>query len=164
MPRLPRQGSHLLVILFEEVEFLFQAVQVSSQSGDDLVMVWLCPPQSLTVPLHWLAQGGLRLPSAELKLKQDERRSSADMCTSFSLCLAWIIIIFSHCLTSIFFFFFLNHKSLQILQKPLKSVHVNQKIFHMLQHFARSTRTSDPYINKMKKFGICCMLIYCWPW
>lgn len=61
----PRRGSHLLVILLEEVEFLLQAVQVSSQRGDDLVVVGLCPPQSLAVSLHRLAQGGLRLPSAE---------------------------------------------------------------------------------------------------
>lgn len=48
----PWQGSHLLMILLEEVEFLLQAVQVSSQSGDDLVVVRLRPPQSLTVPLY----------------------------------------------------------------------------------------------------------------
>lgn len=46
------QGSHLLVILLEEVEFLLQAVQVSSQSGNDLVVVRLCPPQGLTVSLY----------------------------------------------------------------------------------------------------------------
>lgn len=48
----PWQGSHLLMILLEEIEFLLQAVQVSSQSGDDLVVVRLRPPQSLTVPLY----------------------------------------------------------------------------------------------------------------
>lgn len=58
-------SSHLIMILLKEVEFLLQAVQVSTQSGDDLVMVRLCPPQSLTVPLYWLAQHSLRLPSAE---------------------------------------------------------------------------------------------------
>lgn len=62
---LPWQGSHLIMILLEEVELLLQAVQVSSQSGDDLVVVRLCPSQSLTVPLNWLAQGGLRLPPAD---------------------------------------------------------------------------------------------------
>lgn len=61
----PWQGSHLVVILLEEVELFLQAVQVSSQSGDDLVVVGLCPPQSLAVPLYRLAQGGLRLPPAE---------------------------------------------------------------------------------------------------
>lgn len=60
----PWQGSHLIVILLEEVELLLQAVQVSSQSADDLVVVRLGPPQSLTVPLYRLAQSGLCLPSA----------------------------------------------------------------------------------------------------
>lgn len=55
------------MILLEEVELLLQAVQVSSQSGDDLVVVRLRSLQSLTVPLYRLAQGGLRLPSAERK-------------------------------------------------------------------------------------------------
>ena len=57
-------SSHLVVILLEEVELLLQAVQVSSQGGDDLVVVRLASPQSLTVPLHRLAQRGLGLPPA----------------------------------------------------------------------------------------------------
>ena len=53
------------MILLEEVELLLQAVQVPSQRGDDLVVVGLRSPQSLAVPLHRLAEVGLRLPPSE---------------------------------------------------------------------------------------------------
>lgn len=44
--------SYLLVIPLQEVELLLQALQIPTQGSDDLVMVGLSPPQSLTVPLH----------------------------------------------------------------------------------------------------------------
>ena len=53
---------YLLVVLLEEVEFLLQTVQVSSQGGDDLLVVGLGLFQSDAVPLHRLTHDQLRLP------------------------------------------------------------------------------------------------------
>lgn len=55
------------MVLLEEVKLLLQAVQVSSESGDDLIMIRLRSPKSLAVSLHRLAQGGLGLPSSGRK-------------------------------------------------------------------------------------------------
>lgn len=45
-------NSYLLMIPLQEVELLLQALQITPQSANDLVMVSLCPPQCLTVPLY----------------------------------------------------------------------------------------------------------------
>lgn len=45
-------NSYLLMIPLQEVELLLQALQITPQSAYDLVMVSLCPPQRLTVPLY----------------------------------------------------------------------------------------------------------------
>ncbi len=59
-----RWRFYLLMILLQEVKFLFQTVQVTTECGDDLVMVWLGFLQGHTVPLHRLTHHILRLPSA----------------------------------------------------------------------------------------------------
>lgn len=55
--------TYLLMVFLQEVEFLFQAVQVTTERGDDLVMIRLGFLQSHAVPLHRLTHGTLRLPS-----------------------------------------------------------------------------------------------------
>lgn len=79
----PRQGSHLVVILLEEVELLLQAVQVSPQGADELVVVRLCSPQSLTVPLHRLAQGRLCLPSSQKENSGEIKRRGKEIISRY---------------------------------------------------------------------------------
>lgn len=71
-------NSYLLMIPLQEVELLLQALQITPQSANDLVMVSLCPPQRLTVPLYRLAQGGLSLPSAKELLATSDSHGNDD--------------------------------------------------------------------------------------
>ena len=55
--------TYLLMVFLEEVKFFFQAVQISPQGGDDLLVVRLGLFQSNTVSLHRLTHHQLSLPS-----------------------------------------------------------------------------------------------------
>lgn len=54
---------YLIMILLQEVELLFQTIQVSSKGGDDLIMIRFSPSQSVAVSLNWLTKSSFRLPS-----------------------------------------------------------------------------------------------------
>lgn len=54
---------NLIMILLEEIELLFQTVQVSSKGCDDLIMIRFCSSQSMTVSLNRLAKSSFCLPS-----------------------------------------------------------------------------------------------------
>jgi len=54
---------NLLMILLQEVELLFQTVQVSSEGCDDLIMIRFGSSQSMAVSLNRLAKGSFCLPS-----------------------------------------------------------------------------------------------------
>lgn len=56
------EQTHLLVVFLEEVQLFFQAVQISPQGGDDLLVVGLGLFQSNTVSLHRLTHHQLSLP------------------------------------------------------------------------------------------------------
>ena len=70
------EQNYLLMVFLEEVKFFFQAVQVSSQGGDDLLVVGLCLLQSNTVSLHRLTHHQLSLPPVEVKQNSREKPSS----------------------------------------------------------------------------------------
>lgn len=62
-------GKHtnLFMVFLEEVKFLFQAVQISPQRGDDLLVIGLGLFQGNTVSLHRLTHHHFSLPSSSLE-------------------------------------------------------------------------------------------------
>lgn len=75
--------AYLLMVLPQEVEFLFQAVQVTTECGDDLVMVWLGFLQGHAVSLHRLTHCALRLPSANTHSLQTSKSCSKYVSKTF---------------------------------------------------------------------------------
>lgn len=59
--------TNLLMVFLEEVKFLFQAIQISPQRGDDLLVVGLGLFQSDTVSLHRLTHHQLSLPPGQVQ-------------------------------------------------------------------------------------------------
>lgn len=82
--------TYLLMVFLQEVKFFFQAVQISPQRGDDLLMVSLGLFQSNTVSLHRLTHHQLSLPPSKVQKNDREMQKKKKNLIIFRLLLVGI--------------------------------------------------------------------------